>query len=106
MNDKEAKETVILPASGLDGRDAELAALAKAIAHPARVRILRLLVGRGACVCGELVNDLPLSQSTVSEHLRILKDAGLVTGELDRPRVCYCVDPNKVERLKELIKGL
>ena len=70
----------------------ETALLAKALAHPARVAILKLLAARQACVCGELVGELPLSQSTVSQHLKELKAAGLVQGEIDGARVCYCID--------------
>lgn len=69
-----------------------LAAIAKALGHPARVAIVRMLAQRQACVCGELVLELPLSQSTVSQHLKELKAAGLVQGEVDGPRVCYCLD--------------
>jgi ArsR family transcriptional regulator len=83
--------------------DAELAALAKAIGHPARVRILRILVRRESCICGEIVDELPLAQSTVSQHLKILKDAGLIRGEIDGPRVCYCVDSHTLRRLKALV---
>jgi DNA-binding transcriptional ArsR family regulator len=70
-----------------------LAAVAKALGHPARVAIVGLLARRQSCVCGELVLELPLSQSTVSQHLKELKAAGLVQGEIDGPRVCYCLDP-------------
>ena len=70
----------------------QLAAVAKALGHPARIAIVRLLAQRRACVCGELVLELPLSQSTVSQHLKELKAAGLVQGEVDGPRVCYCLD--------------
>jgi len=88
-------------------RSAEaLANLAWAVAHPARVRIVRLLVGRTACVCGEIVDELPLAQSTVSQHLRILKEAGLVQGEVDGPKVCYCINPDKLRELKALIADL
>jgi len=86
--------------------DEELAALAKAIAHPARLQIIRLLSKRTACVCGEIVDELPLAQSTVSEHLRVLKDAGLIQGAVDGPRVCYCLNPQALLRLKALIDGL
>jgi ArsR family transcriptional regulator len=86
--------------------EVELARLAKALAHPARVAILRLLIERGECICGEIVNVLPLAQATVSQHLKVLKDTGLIRGEIDGPRVCYCVDPTAVKRFKELIKGL
>ena len=86
--------------------DAELAQLAKALAHPARVAILRRLLAQGECVCGEIVDGLPLAQPTVSQHLKVLKEAGLVVGEVDGPRVCYCVNPKVVKRVKELIGGL
>lgn len=86
--------------------DEELAALAWAVAHPARVRILRLLIARGECVCGELVDAMPLAQSTVSQHLKILKDAGLIQGEIDGPRVCYCVNAAGLARLKELVAAV
>jgi ArsR family transcriptional regulator len=86
--------------------DEEIAALAWAVAHPARVRILRILIATDGCVCGELVNLLPLAQSTVSQHLKILKDAGLIQGEVDGPKVCYCVCPNGLTRLKKLIAAL
>jgi ArsR family transcriptional regulator len=88
------------------GNDEEVAKLAWAIAHPARVRILRILLDRAACVCGELVDQLPLAQSTVSQHLKILKEAGLVQGEIDGPKVCYCVNPVGLTRLKELVSEL
>ena len=86
--------------------DQELAMLAKAIAHPARVRILRVLVHRTACVCGDLVDELPLAQSTVSQHLKVLKEAGLIRGEVDGPRVCYCIEPRAVRRLRALVAGI
>jgi ArsR family transcriptional regulator len=86
--------------------DEELAGLAKAIGHPARVQILRILARRSACVCGELVEALPLAQSTVSQHLKVLKDAGLIRGEIDGPRVCYCIEPRALRRLKALVRGL
>lgn len=94
---------VALPA---DASAEELAALAWAIAHPARVRIVRLLVNRQACVCGEIVSQLPLAQSTVSQHLKILKEAGVIQGEVDGPKVCYCINPAKLERLKSLVAEL
>lgn len=85
---------------------AELARLAKAIAHPVRVEILRLLARRDTCICGDIVDELPLAQSTVSQHLKILKDAGLLRGDLDRPRVNYCIEPYTLRRLKRLVDGL
>jgi ArsR family transcriptional regulator len=70
------------------------------------VQILRILVRRSSCVCGEIVNELPLAQSTVSQHLKVLKDSGLIRGEVDGPRVCYCVEPRALRRLKALIGSL
>lgn len=82
------------------------AKLAWAIAHPARVQIVRLLIGREACICGEIVECLPLAQSTVSQHLKILKEAGLIQGEVDGPKVCYCINYDQLEQLKSLVAGL
>jgi len=86
--------------------DQNVAAVAKALGHPARVAILRLLARRQSCVCGELVLELPLSQSTVSQHLKELKAAGLVQGEVDGPRVCYCLDPAGWNRARQLLGEL
>jgi ArsR family transcriptional regulator, arsenate/arsenite/antimonite-responsive transcriptional repressor len=86
--------------------DEEAAKLAWAVAHPARVRLLRILIARNTCVCGELVDQMDLAQSTVSQHLKILKEAGLVQGEVDGPKVCYCVNSVGLARLKELVAAL
>ncbi len=86
--------------------DEELALLCKAVGHPARVQIIRLLVRRESCICGDIVDELPLAQSTVSQHLKVLKDAGLIRGEIDGPRVCYCVEPHALRRLKALVGSL
>jgi ArsR family transcriptional regulator, arsenate/arsenite/antimonite-responsive transcriptional repressor len=72
--------------------DQRLADVAAALSHPARIAILRLLAKRGTCICGEIVDELPLSQSTVSQHLKALKQAGLIRGEIEGPRTCYCLD--------------
>lgn len=93
------------PIEGKDAND-ELAMLAKAIAHPARVQILRILVRKSGCICGDIVDEMPLAQSTVSQHLKVLKDAGLIRGDVDGPRVCYCVEPHALRRLKALVGGL
>ncbi len=93
------------PIEGGDA-DEELALLGKAIGHPARVQILRILARKNACICGDIVEELPLSQSTVSQHLKVLKDAGLIRGEVDGPRVCYCLEPRTVRRFKALVGGL
>jgi ArsR family transcriptional regulator len=86
--------------------DVELARLARALAHPARVRIVRLLDKRGACGCGQIVLDLPLAQATVSQHLKVLKQAGIIRGQVNGPRVCYRLDPKALKRVKELLGGL
>lgn len=69
-----------------------LARIAKALAHPARIAILKILLKRQACICGDIVDELPLSQSTVSQHLKELKLAGLITGEIEGVKICYCID--------------
>lgn len=86
--------------------DQALAVLARALGHPARVRILRLLARRDTCIGCDIVEDLELAQSTVSEHLRILKAAGLIQGRIERPRVCYSVDRQALDRLKALMDAL
>lgn len=73
-------------------KDNRLAKYAKALSNPARVAILRLLIKRQACICGDIVDELPLSQSTVSQHLKELKEAGLIKGDIDGAKVCYCID--------------
>lgn len=84
----------------------ELSALAKALGHPARVRILRLLAERAGCVCGDIVDEVGLAQSTVSQHLAVLKDAGLIHGDVAGPRVCYCLAPDVLRRFKMLTAAL
>ncbi|HIL57830.1 MAG TPA: ArsR family transcriptional regulator [Rhodothermales bacterium] len=78
---------------------ARLADAARALSHPARLALLQTLAARGTCVCGDVVDELPLAQATVSQHLKVLKQAGLVRGEVDGPRSCYCVDS---EALREV----
>ncbi|MBK8954851.1 MAG: winged helix-turn-helix transcriptional regulator [Saprospiraceae bacterium] len=72
----------------------ELAKYAKALAHPARIAILKVLLKRNQCVCGEIVEELPLAQSTISQHLKELKAADLIIGEVEGPAVCYCINKN------------
>ena len=81
----------------------EVAVLAKALGHPARVRILRLLLAHDACYCGQLVDELALAQATVSQHLKVLKDAGLVVGEIEGLRTCYCASRERLAELHELV---
>lgn len=86
--------------------DDNIAALAKALAHPARIRILRLLQATPGCIGGDIVGEVGLAQSTVSEHLRILKAAGVIVGEIDGPRVCYALSPDALAPLAGFIAGL
>ncbi len=86
--------------------DEELAGLAKAMGHPARVRITRLLASRSTCICGEIVEELNLAQSTVSQHLKVMKSAGIIRGEVDGPRICYCLSPRTLRRFKALVGSL
>ncbi len=74
----------------------DIAMIAKALAHPARVQIIRLLLSKRSCIGGDIVNEVGLAQSTVSEHLRILKASGVITGEITRPRVCYSLNPQRL----------
>ncbi|MEP7335384.1 MAG: metalloregulator ArsR/SmtB family transcription factor [Actinomycetota bacterium] len=87
-------------------REDDLALLAKALGHPARVRILRLLLSHDACYCGEIVNELPLAQATVSQHLKVMKDAGLIVGEIEGLRTCYCASRERLAEVQELLGGL
>lgn len=86
--------------------DEELALLAKALGHPVRVRIVRLLAHREGCMYSDLAQQLPLAQSTVSQHLKVLKEAGLVRGEIEGPRICYCLDAAALRRVAELVEAL
>ncbi|UGQ48584.1 ArsR/SmtB family transcription factor [Massilia endophytica] len=87
--------------------DAEdLARMCKALGHPARVQLLKYLSAYGACYFGNLAEVLPLAASTISQHITVLKDAGLICGSSDEQRVCYCVNPERLAQLKALIGGL
>ena len=83
--------------------EGDLGELCKALGHPARVRLIRILLEKGECISGDLADEFSLAQSTVSEHLRILKDAGLIKGTIDGPRRCYCVDEEKLNYFKSLV---
>ncbi len=78
--------------------DVELAKIGKAFAHPARVKILQILSECNSCICGDIVDLLPLSQSTVSQHLKELKNAGLIKGEIEGPRTCYCLNEEQLKK--------
>lgn len=82
-------------------KETQLADFAKALAHPARLAILMTLAERKECICGDLVTDLPLAQSTVSQHLKALKEAGLIKGTIDGPRSRYCIEWKNFSRFQE-----
>jgi DNA-binding transcriptional ArsR family regulator len=85
---------------------ARAARVAKALSHPVRIRILQILAEKDACICGDIVDRLPLAQSTVSQHLKELKEAGLILGEIEGPRTCYGLNSRVVERAKEAFSRL
>ena len=84
----------------------DLASVAKALGHPARIAILQFLIKSKSCICGDIVDELPLSQSTVSQHLKELKKAGLITGEIDGPRSCYCINWKAFEKFNNDFNAL
>jgi DNA-binding transcriptional ArsR family regulator len=84
----------------------DLALITKALGHPARIAILQFLIKTRACICGDIVDELPLSQSTVSQHLHELKKAGLIKGNIDGPSVCYCIDEKAWGKAKKMIGNL
>ena len=86
--------------------DETLAEKLKALAHPARLAILRTLANRGRCVCGEVVEVMPLAQATVSQHLKILKEAGLIQGRIEGRNSCYCLDPDAIAALQAMLDRL
>ena len=90
----------------LTASDQALATTLRALGHPARLRMVRLLAERKECVCGDLVDDLPLAQPTVSQHLKVLKEAGLVAGAVEGPSVCYCLNPQALGALRDGIDDL
>lgn len=86
-------------------RDNKIAKYAKALAHPARIAILQLLIKKQSCICGDIVDELPLSQSTVSQHLKELKEAGLIKGDIDGAKVCYCIDEKEWDSAKTYLSS-
>lgn len=84
----------------------DLASLTKALGHPARIAILQFLIKSKVCVCGDIVEELPLSQSTVSQHLKELKKVGLIKGDIEGPTVCYCIDERAWNKAKKMMNEL
>jgi len=106
MNDK---GIIIMAASKKEEfktEDIWLADIAKALSHPARIRILKILTEMNVCMCGDIVELLPLSQSTVSQHLKELKRVDLIQGDIDGPKVCYCVNNKTLQKAKKELDKL
>ena len=87
-------------------KELRIAKYAKALAHPARVSILQLLIRKQKCICGDIVDELPLSQSTVSQHLKELKEAGLIKGDINGVKTCYCIDEKEWKNAKTALEIL
>ncbi len=87
-------------------KDNRLAKYAKALAHPARIAILQLLAKKQTCICGDIVDEIPLSQSTVSQHLKELKEAGLIKGDIEGAKVCYCIDEKEWKVAQQSLNNL
>ena len=87
-------------------KENKIALYAKALAHPARVAIIQLLLKKQACICGDIVDELPLSQSTVSQHLKELKNSGLIKGDIEGVRTCYCIDEYEWQQANLYLGGL
>ncbi len=86
-------------------KDNKIAQYAKALAHPARVAILQFILKKQACICGDIVDEIPLSQSTVSQHLKELKEAGLIKGDIEGKKVCYCINEEEWNNAKSYLSG-
>lgn len=94
----------IIVENGYEQEDIQLARYLKALAHPARIAIMKILTHRDTCICNEIVQELPLAQSTVSQHLKELKAAGLVQGNITPPKVKYCINQENWQKAKILIE--
>ncbi|MBS1782998.1 MAG: winged helix-turn-helix transcriptional regulator [Bacteroidetes bacterium] len=88
------------------GKQNQIATLAKALGHPARVAIIEYLLKVNACICGDIVNELPLAQPTVSQHLKELKNAGLIKGNIEGNAICYCIDEKMIDKLLNYFSGI
>ncbi|MBF0259528.1 MAG: winged helix-turn-helix transcriptional regulator [Desulfamplus sp.] len=86
--------------------DTQLAKIFKALGHPTRIKIVRYLREMDRCICGQIVEIFPYSQSTISQHLKLLKESGIVSGEVDGPKNCYCINKELLERIKEDVSGI
>lgn len=99
------KELDLRPVEGSKA-DLEMAALAKAMGHPIRVKILRFLSKKNDCMCADIVSEIQIPQSSTSQHLKVLKESGLITGTISGASTCYCIDQNVLRRARLLISSL
>lgn len=88
------------------GKQNTIATLAKALGHPARIAIMEYLLKVNECICGDIVNELPLAQPTVSQHLKELKNAGLIKGNIEGNSICYCIDGKAIEKLQSYFANI
>jgi len=86
--------------------EVQVAKFAKALSHPARVAILQLLIQKQSCICGDIVDELPIAQSTVSQHLKELKQAGLIKGNIEGASICYCIDTEVLQTANDILNQL
>lgn len=86
--------------------ETHLAKIFKALGHPTRIKIIELLRKTDSCICGQIVEIFPYSQSTISQHLKLLKDSGIVCGTVEGPKTCYCINKELLERIKEYVAGI
>jgi ArsR family transcriptional regulator, arsenate/arsenite/antimonite-responsive transcriptional repressor len=84
----------------------EIAILFKALGHPARIAILEFLIKQESCICGDIVNELPLSQPTISQHLKELKNAGIICGTIEGASICYCIEENVIHKIQDYFSGI
>ena len=106
MNDKGIMKMAFSKTNKFNLEDIWLADIAKALSHPARIKILKILSDMNVCMCGDIVELLPLSQSTVSQHLKELKRVGLIQGEIEAPKVCYCINNKTLKKAKDELEKL
>lgn len=106
MHQSEGKYTQVMahkPTTSFQEQERQLARFAKALGHPARIAILKQLSSMNCCFCGDIVEELPLAQATVSQHLKELKDSGLIQGTIEPPKVRYCIDPENWDKARKLM---
>ncbi|PIR24756.1 MAG: ArsR family transcriptional regulator [Deltaproteobacteria bacterium CG_4_10_14_0_2_um_filter_43_8] len=88
------------------GGDIDFAAVAKALGHPLRLEIVAILKKSKTCICGDIVDQLPIAQATVSQHLKVLKKAGIIRGKISGPSTCYCLEPATIKQFKKQVQTL